>query len=176
VTCIVGIETPDGIIMGGDAFAECCNVVLSRAAPKVFRAGAFLVGTCGSARYGDVLRLQRFAAPPSRNAHKHIIEAMTALRQSMRDAGLDLDTSKSSDTGRMLLGCRGSLYCIGSDFAAVRDRRGYAAIGSGEEFALGVLYATRGMFPWKRVRLALAAAAEHCSSVRPPWTILEAKA
>lgn len=77
--------------------------------------------------------------------------------------------------GDFLIGVRGGIYHVASDYQVGRSAHGYAAIGCGGQIARGALYASASAPPRKRVRLALEAAARHCMGVVGPWHIVEAR-
>lgn len=73
--------------------------------------------------------------------------------------------------GHFLVAWRGVAVEISSDFGLVRPRNGEIAIGSGRDFALGALGATRGLPVEERIHVALLAAAEYQQDVACPFTI-----
>ena len=66
----------------------------------------------------------------------------------------------------------GRIYTAASNLGVYRSRRGYAAIGSGDQYALGALRATKDQPPRARVLAALRAAASHAPTVAGPFRIL----
>jgi ATP-dependent protease HslVU (ClpYQ) peptidase subunit len=76
--------------------------------------------------------------------------------------------------GAVLIGYRGGLYVVSSDLGVSDIDRDVMAIGSGGDYALGALYATResGAHPMDRLRTALAAAATFNASVGPPYAFI----
>ena len=71
-----------------------------------------------------------------------------------------------------MLVAAGHIYTGASNLGMYRSRRGYAAIGSGDQYALGALHATKDMPPRARVLAALRAAAAHATTVVGPFRIL----
>ncbi len=61
-----------------------------------------------------------------------------------------------------------------SDYQIEEAVAGYNAVGSGDDIALGALFATRngGMGPVERLELALQAASYHNSDTRPPFVFV----
>ena len=56
MTCIVAIETPDGVWMGGDRMASDPWQGIELDEPKVFWNGPALIGCCGSIRQAQLMR------------------------------------------------------------------------------------------------------------------------
>lgn len=177
MTCIVGIETDDGVIMGGDALASSSSDAFLLRSPKVVRSGPYLVGVSGSRRFGDIMRTAQLPPPPTRGLDRFMIGPfVSAIRAIAKDAGVDLDWTKDiGNTGCLMLGVAGRIYVVRNDFGIERMRGGYHAIGCGDSFATGSLYSTKGLAPRDRVVLALEAAETHGHNVRRPWTILTLK-
>jgi len=179
LTCIVGIETDDGVIMGGDALSSSgdgSGSVLRE--KKVVRSGAYLLGAAGSARMAEIALLANLPPPPKRGVFRFMVKTMVGVVRAECEAGkIELDRSKEhhADHAEIMFGIAGHIYIMRPDFAIERARCGYAASGSGSPHALGSLYSTRGLKPHARVVLALEAAEAHGTYVRRPWTILTLK-
>ncbi|HEY3491359.1 MAG TPA: hypothetical protein VGK43_00305 [Solirubrobacterales bacterium] len=73
--------------------------------------------------------------------------------------------------GVFLVGWRGALYTIYSDFQVGRSVRGENAVGSGGELARGALFVAKGE-PRSRVKRALEAASVFNAGVAPPFKII----
>ena len=73
--------------------------------------------------------------------------------------------------GTFLVGVRGRLFAIYSDYQVAEEALDYMAVGSGEDIALGALYATAdlGLSPRARMRIALKAAARFKPGVNGPF-------
>ena len=74
--------------------------------------------------------------------------------------------------GSMLIACGGELHELEGNFQLVEPERGYAAIGSGAEPALGSLRSTRSLSARVRVVKALETSAENNAGVAAPFDIL----
>jgi ATP-dependent protease HslVU (ClpYQ) peptidase subunit len=170
-TCIVGIVHGSNVWMGCDSMAANEFVKADMRVPKVFRVGEMLVGVCGSLRVRDIVE---FIALPARLESETsdraflVTSYIPQLRVSLKEAGvLDSEEADAFDGG-MLMGYRGKLYQLYSDFAIMEHERW--AVGSGSEFALGSLYSSTGE-PQKRIKTALQAACEFSPSCAPPFVI-----
>jgi ATP-dependent protease HslVU (ClpYQ) peptidase subunit len=176
MTCIVGVEHDGSVTIGVDALASTEDVTVVRADPKLYRLGPYLIGSCGSVRTTQLL--QHAFKPPRpdiRDLHRFMVtEFVDALRECLTDGNaLRYENQIASMPGSFLVGVAGRVYSVESDLQVGRLAYGYNTVGSGEPFALGSLHTTASMSipPARRVRLALAAAAEHNPYVRAPFTV-----
>jgi ATP-dependent protease HslVU (ClpYQ) peptidase subunit len=176
MTCIVGVQTQDGVIIGGDSAGNSGWVRIHRADPKVFINGEYLIGFTDSFRMGQLLRfadlpkaLDRHGGELDRFVTTDLVEA---LRTLFKDGGYAKKESEREEGGTFLVGVNGRLYRIESNYQVGWTHDGYDAVGCGWEVAYGALHATRSLKPRSRVRSALEAAAHHSSGVHPPFTIL----
>jgi ATP-dependent protease HslVU (ClpYQ) peptidase subunit len=188
MTCIVGIETDDGVVMGGDSFAGGIYFAQEIACPKVkiIRGGGteWIMGACGTAREVQLIhhRLQITGRVPTGTdaLDKYMVTAFAdALRKAFGDGGaLGKEDNKESWGGLALVAVRGRIFEIDQGFCAIRTMDGYISTGSGRPYAMGSLHSTRNrtLSPEARVRMALEAAAKFCAGVREPFHILKGAA
>jgi ATP-dependent protease HslVU (ClpYQ) peptidase subunit len=178
MTCIVGLETKDGAIIGADAFIGGTAYADSKAGAKVFCRNGWHIGVAGSTRFANLLEhvFEWPVAPTSDDAGAVVRVAVDIAKLA---AGDDLCFSTSSGQrsleSELMLVVAGRIYTSGSNLGMYRSRRGYAAIGSGDQYALGALHATKDMPPRARVLAALRAAATHTPTVAGPFRILTIK-
>jgi hypothetical protein len=134
-----------------------------------------LVATAGPNAFATELASGRWAPPAP--ADSDPVAFVRRCAASLRDhfTAEPLWTLSKDDDGELkghfLVAWRGVAVEISSDFGLVRPRNGEMAIGSGRDFALGALGATRGLPPEARVHIALEAAAEYQQDVAGPFTI-----
>ena len=181
MTCIVGLETPKGVIVGGDsAGTDSSFGQRVRADVKVFtKTGGraeWIFGFTSSYRMGQLIRYA--FDPPTvpeedEDIDKYMVtEFVDALRDCFKEGGY-LEKENGVDSGgTFLVGVRGRLYEIEDDFQVARPSTGYEAVGCGGDIAIGALYATPKMAAERRVRTALEAAERNSAGVRGPFTIL----
>ncbi len=181
MTAIVGIEAAGEVWIGGDAAAiDESYDSEARRDPKVFINGPCLMGYTTSFRMGQLLEhvLKVPAHPSGVDDMAWLVgDFMDSVRKCFAEGGFLVTKSETSDTGgQFLLGYRGHLYAVHSDFQVGRSRAGYAAVGCGAPYALGALYASRGygFTSEGRLRISLEAAARHNAAIRKPFTILTA--
>lgn len=182
MTCIVGIEQDGYVYIGGDsAGVDVENLsICTRADEKVFVSdgGEFIMGFAGSFRIGQLLRYA-FVAPDQSSKKDDMAYMVTdfvdAIRTMQRDKGaLKKENEIEEHEAEFLVGYKGKLYIIDTDFQIGRPLENYMAIGCAAQVALGALYATRDsdMSPEERITLALNAATEYNVGVKAPFIVL----
>lgn len=179
MTCIVGIRTASGVLMGGDSGGLSGWVRTHRADPKVFTTGDYVIGFTTSFRMGQVIRYADLPKPMERDGED--LERFVAtdfidgIRQALKDAGWAKKENDREDAGTFLVAVRGRLFKVADDYQVGWSLDGYDACGCGWEIAYGALHATQGLRPKVRLTRALEAAAHHSGGVHPPFTIVKAE-
>jgi ATP-dependent protease HslVU (ClpYQ) peptidase subunit len=174
VTCIVGIQQGGRVVIGGDSAGVAAWSITVRADTKVFRNGEFIMGFTDSFRMGQLLRYSLVPPVPQDWDLDRFMatDFIAVVRDCLRDGGFARNDSGNESGGLFLVGIRGHLYRIDSDYQIGRSIDEYYAVGSGDEYACGSLHSTRGLDPEQRVRMALEAAAHHSTGVCPPFHIV----
>lgn len=174
MTCIVGLVHEGDVYIGGDS-AGIAGLSLSiRSDEKVFGNGPFIMGFTTSFRMGQLLRYK--FAPPAQTVHQDDMEYMVtsfidACRQCF--SGNGFGDKEATHGGNFLVGYKGKLYNIEGDHQVGLPKAPFDAVGCGSDLALGAMYATEGLNPEERIRLALSAASCFSAGVSPPFTILK---
>jgi ATP-dependent protease HslVU (ClpYQ) peptidase subunit len=182
VTVIVGLVAPDGTIhMGGDSAFSCMETheIVACSNRKVFANGAFLIGVCGSARVGDILRYSFVPPkhPRGMDAGRFMRTAFVdAVRETFRKGGLYFRDEPERMDGVVLVGYRKGLYVIDEDLHIHEAIDDFAAVGSGGPVASGAMVVSHGLPAAKRIKAALEAAERFTASVRRPFYVLQAEA
>lgn len=176
MTCIAGIAAAGRVWVAGDSFDSFGYTALTQAAGKVFRVNDFIIGCAGNHRFADLVRYSLQLPPLEEGADVDAFMAIVFaanLRDCLRKGGhLDVqNVTYESTESVMLVGVRGNLYVVDSEFSVVRPQGGVGAVGSGAEVALGALHVTPDVPPERRLRAALEAAERWTDSVRAPFTI-----
>ena len=162
--------------MGGDSASVGGGLRRKSNVPKVFINGEFIIGFCGSWRMGDIM-LYDFSPPPrptNCKDHQYIVQhVIEHLRKLFKEKGFGGKDSNGDTGGIFLLGYRGKIYSVSSDFQVGEFREGIDATGSGYAYALGSLYSTSQYvnYPEWRIETALRAAAEFCTGVCGPFLV-----
>jgi hypothetical protein len=184
MTCIVGITNGKTVWMGGDSLgADTSFMRVVRDDKKVFISGEYIMGFTTSFRMGDILKWS-FVPPKIPKKEKNLekfmattfIDGIIALFDKHGFARVNANRKEG---GEFLVGIRGKLFHIQSDYQVGIPSRGYSACGCGNDLALGSLYTsdpcTIGLATGfeARITLALEAAAMGSAGVSPPWIILK---
>jgi ATP-dependent protease HslVU (ClpYQ) peptidase subunit len=183
MTCIVGIEDKGVVYVGGDSAGidPSSLAICGRADEKVFVTddGEFAMGFAGSFRIGQLLRYA--LTPPDQGSKKDdmaymVTDFIDAVRAMQKDKGsMKKENELEEHDAAFIVGYRGKLYVVESDYQVGRPIENYAAVGCGSQIALGALYATRnsGMSPEERITMALQSAVEYSAGVRLPFHIVK---
>lgn len=174
MTCIVGFVEGNTVWMGGDSAGVGGYDLTVRADQKVFRNGPMLFGFTTSFRMGQLLRYA--LTVPDHDPRVEVEKYMTtafidAVRECLKTHGWASKDKESEQGGVFLVGYKGRLFYIGSDYQVGLPADGYDAVGCGEQIARGALFASTHLLGKERLEIALLAA-ERCSTgVRGPFHI-----
>ena len=178
MTIIIGIENDKGVVIGADT-AISAWLITESALPKVFMIDdRFLFGGAGTPRANQLLR---FGLEPKQQRDDEddlaylVTTVIPDIRQTLaRGGALQDNDGMNATTNAFLMGYRGKLYNIDSDFQISRNSCGYSAVGSGSMVAMGAMSAlTRTkLSPSNRVQAALEITAQLDIYCAAPFTIL----
>ncbi|WP_240351085.1 hypothetical protein [Streptomyces olivoreticuli] len=173
MTVIVGLIHEDQVHIGGDSAGVAGCKMTIRKDPKTFLNGPYTMGFCGSFRMGQLLH-HAFKAPTPKGDLDRFMTTkfVNKLRACLKTAGWARKESEQEQGGTFLVGIYGRLFIVYSDYQVAEPADGYAAVGCGNEFALGALHATEtaNLGPRERLTVALTAASHHGTDVSPPFT------
>ena len=182
MTCIVGIvkRKSGNILIGGDSAAVDVSSgdMSTRKGSKVFESLGFVYGYTSSFRMGDILQYS-FVPPPINDlsVDNYIRTCyIDSLRECLEKKGYG--HKKDGDVGGdFLVGFRGRLFHIRSDYQVGESTDFYDACGIGRSIALGALHATKDLrvADDRRIMMALSAAEAFSAYVRGPFNIVEQK-
>lgn len=174
MTCIVGLIEGQTVWMGGDSAGVAGWSLTVRSDVKVFRNGPMLFGFTTSFRMGQLLRYALTVPDhdPRVDVNKYMATTFVdAVRECLKSHGWASKKNESEEGGDFLVGYRGRLFHIASDYQVGEPLDGYDAVGCGEDLALGALFATPDVPGRARVELALAAAERGSAGVRRPFYV-----
>ncbi len=140
--------------------------------------GDFIIGYTSSFRMGQILQYnldiekQKDDIDDLRYMATIFIES---VRKSFGEGGYREIESERESGGFFLVGYKGKIYSIGDDFQVNSSIDGFTSVGSGESYALGSLFETKGEAPFIRLEKALSAASYFSGAVCPPFTIVSSK-
>jgi len=191
MTCIIGLEEDGRVYMGGDSCTTAGYETRTIKGKKVFFIGKnaqILVGASGSGRMTQILQYN-FKPPPfgTFEAEEYLCKLFVPkLRKAIRKHGYihtENQTENISENGRFLIGFKGQLFTIYDDFQVHQTEDGLQALGSGREYALGVMRFYQSMAkqnsiasgvigsPTSGIVNALKIAGYFTGSVAPPYYI-----
>ena len=180
MTCIVGLQEDGCVWIGGDSAASRWTDIMIDKHSKVYKKNNMVFGGCGSGRMANLLQY-RLSIPeqlPSQSEIEYLntafIDAVRACWKQYEVAHVENGITRGSE---FLIGYKGKLYGIYSNYDIIESIENYMACGCGGDYALGAMCATgkTGLKPIERVKIALKAAALHSSGVAPPFTIVSIK-
>lgn len=176
MTAIVAISHEGKVWMGADSAGSAGHSLSYRRDAKVFINEEFIIGFTSSFRMGQLLQYDFSPPIPSRGVSgmRFMVSGFIPCVKNCLSSGGYLKTENGEDSGGcFLVGYRGDIYCIQSDFQVALSHFPYAAIGCGEDIALGSLYSTQGLVEnvTDRITTALAAAESFSTSVTAPFVI-----
>ncbi|MFI5757044.1 hypothetical protein [Streptomyces sp. NPDC051569] len=173
MTVIVGLVHQQRVYLGGDSAGVAGYQITLRRDPKVFTNGPYAMGFTTSFRMGQLIH-HAFKAPrPKGDLDRFMVTTfINTLRTCLKDGGWARKDNEQEQAGTFLVGVHGRLFAIDSDYQVGEPADGYAAVGCGDELALGALHATGAlsMKPRARLAAALAAADHHSAGVSAPYT------
>ena len=174
MTCVVAMATDKGVMMGADSCAGLWHQAGVVRQPKVARVGEYLIGVCGSFRMLQLLHhgIDAAAHNPKQDIFAHLLHVFVPeVRTVFREAGFSLVENNSEAGGHFLVAHGQRIFHVQSDYSVLEYEDPYAAIGCGEEWAIGSLFAQREMRASTKEKLmtALEAATRYSSYVRPPY-------
>ena len=153
MTAIVAVTDGRDCVMACDSrVSDDRGVYWDTSAPKAVRVGSWLIGAAGDAGACRALMTRREMPPPPRRRDQLVAWAQAELWRS-----LDVEGDWIA-----LLAARGTILLAATGGVIEPVGRGWHAIGSGGDIALGSLYATQDgpLSLYERAVLAVSAAAE----------------
>ena len=174
MTCIIGIAHEGKVYIGGDSMASNGWNRHSTALRKVFRVGEFLIGYTTSFRMGQILQYH-LSVPHQQDGISDerymVVDFVEAVRTCLKEKGYAKVSNNQEEGGSFLVGYKGVLYQVDSDFQVNHYLNGMAACGSGESYALGALLALENLSPKKRILKSLEISAQLAATVCEPFYV-----
>jgi hypothetical protein len=178
MTCIAGLVDNGVVYIGGDSAGVGGSLLSVRTDQKVFQNGEFIFGFTTSFRMGQLLR---YSLNPPKNYENidinkfMVTKFIESIRKCLKEGGYACKNNEIESGGTFLVGYKGRLFKIDSDYQVGEELIGFDACGCGEDIALGSLYSTQGQPPKERILKALEAAERFSAGVRRPFNVVELK-
>ncbi|ASV44484.1 hypothetical protein PBI_SCTP2_469 [Salicola phage SCTP-2] len=138
MTCIIGAEIDDMVLIAGDIQGTSVNKKTVHTHPKTFNVGDIGIGFTSSYRFGQILEhnLETVYLPDDKSQiYPWLVKKLIPEIKST------LEKNGYTEGGVCLLGLHGELWKLQSDYSVIRSVNGFDAVGSGDEYALAALRA-----------------------------------
>ena len=174
MTAVAGVVHEGRVHLAADSAGISGWALTVRSDTKVFRNGPYVMGFTDSFRMGQLLRYSLTLPEPEGDLSRFMVTTfIDAVRECLKSGGYASKNNETESGGTFLVGIRGRLFEICSDYQVGEPADGVAAVGCGFELCLGALYATRGQqSPRKRLQTALEAAERFNAGVRGPFSFV----
>jgi len=171
MTCIAGIEHNGRVYLCGDSAVVSGWDIGVTIMPKVFRVDQFVIGCTTSFRMMQLLQYKLSVKPQGQESdYAYMVSVVVeVIRELFKRLGYSQVENNREEGGDFLIGYRGCLYRISCDFSVLRYTDGFAAIGCGQQFALGALAILDKSNPEKALMQALEVAAHFSNGVCEPF-------
>jgi ATP-dependent protease HslVU (ClpYQ) peptidase subunit len=175
MTCIVGLAQDGKVYVGADSASSNGWMTRATKLPKVFKVGAFIIGYTSSFRMGQILQYHLEVRPQGDESDDEymVLGFVEAVRECLKEWGFAKVDNNVETGGQFLVGYRGRLYHVDTDFQVNEMAGGFDACGSGQQFALGVVKVLEHLPPRERITKALEVSAYFSDGVMGPFQILE---
>jgi ATP-dependent protease HslVU (ClpYQ) peptidase subunit len=179
VTCIVGVRTVKGVLLGGDSMGSNGYSGAPTLAPKVFRLSRQVAcGYTTSFRMGQVLEHHITLPALDGDEHAWAISAFVpALRETFKEHGYANVHNNEETGGTFLLAVRDRLFTVQGDYSVLERIDPFDACGCGESFATGAMHALYKpqVSPRRLLTAALDAASAYSTGVAPPYNFVSTR-
>jgi len=176
MTCIVGLVKDNKVYIGGDSAGVTGYNIQIRGDTKVFRHGPFIMGFTTSFRMGQLLHYDFNVPehPEDMDDMKYMVSVfIPAVRSCFKDGGFQKTKDNQDEGGVFLVGYKGKLYEIDSDYQVGQMVDNVTAVGCGANVAIGAMYASEHLTPRERIKKSLEITTYLNAGVRPPFVIEE---
>ncbi len=185
MTCIAGIVNNGVVYIGGDSAGIAGDSLRHRKDEKVFllknNLDNMVFGFTTSFRMGQLLRYG--FRIPNQPIDMDDMEYMCtlfidAIRNRFKNGGWLEKRNEMECGGTFLMGYRGKLYYIGSDFQVGETSNSFDSVGSGREIAIGALHILSTIDNFsaeEKIMKSLETAEQYNSAVSGPFKIVNTK-
>lgn len=179
MTAIAACVKDGTIYMGGDSAGVAGYGLVIRKDKKVFKNGEFLIGCTTSFRMIQILQYDFTPPKPvegeADDKHKFMVTRfIPAVREAFKRSGFCKDAI--NDGGVFIVGWRGELFVVESDYQVGQLVVPFASCGCGEGYILGSMAAlhesAKEMSGSEYVKKSLEIAEKWSAGVRGPFEII----
>ena len=185
MTCIVGLEHKNKVYLGSDSAAVGGWTISTIDESKLFtvksKSGktSFMIGYTTSFRFADIMKYHPWLDQDregNETDKSYLVRVVVHyLRHALKDAAYAKSESNRESGGTALIAFNNKLYTLQDEYSIIRYKEGYAAVGCGDQLALGSLASTHDKAPKVRVKMAIEAAIKHNMGVQGPIHVVEVK-
>lgn len=143
MTCIVGMEFKNGVMIAGDSLGVSGYDIIERKDTKVFKNGKFIIGYTSSFRMAQLLRYSLNCDKQKSSQSDFNFMCTTfinSVRKCLKDGGFLKINNEKEHGGVFLVGYKGKLYKVYDDMQIAINIDNFYACGCGESYALGSIY------------------------------------
>lgn len=175
MTLVLGLSTSRGVWIGADSGSTIDEATEICGAPKIWRSNGWLVASAGNWRAQEIMRYDLDFPSPGQNPHKTLcMDLNTLLSQAFERNNWTLKFDDDheideTDAYSIIAGYKDALFAIDYNGHVERVRR--AAIGTGTEYALGILDSSELGSAEKRLRKAFVQTAKRYRMIVSPYLI-----
>jgi hypothetical protein len=178
MTLCIGLSTSRGVWIGADSGSTTGDATEVCGSPKLWHSNGWLVASAGNWRALEIMRYDLEFPRPGNNPHKALcMDFNSDLGKAFErnDWSLKVDSDGETDVEDaywILAGINDSLFVI--DYTGHVERVRRAAIGTGTEYALGLLDGSDLGSAEKRIKKAFVTTAKRYRSLIGPYTVEKA--
>lgn len=184
MTCVIGMLDKDNKVwMGADSIGSDLYTYDIRKDSKLFKNGEFLIGFTTSFRMGQLLMfadLPKFKKKDTDVFKYMVTKFIPAIRAIFKDNGFTSIDSNTESGGKFLVGVRGRLFSIESDFQVAESTTNVVACGCGETIAIASIKTINELDSEidsklsceYKIKTALKVSSLISSHVKPPFKVL----
>lgn len=179
MTAIVAYREKGKVYIGGDSAGVSGTYLVIRKDEKVFKKGNFIIGFTSSYRMGQILKYKLNV--PEQEKNMSDIEYMStvfidSVRECLKLGGYSNISNNVEEGGNFIVGYKGEIYEIESDYQVGVPEPNFAACGCGGNFAKACLYTlkdNKDLTPTNKIQRALECAEYFSTGVQRPFIIIE---
>lgn len=183
MTCIVGFVENGVTYLGGDSLGSDGYSGTTYKIRKVFHCKEttdVIIGYTTSFRMGQLLQYSKnlfdeLTLFKNGVDYEYLVNTFVPnIQKLFSNGGFERNNSGEKTSGEFLLGYKGRLFKVQSDYSILESSNNYDACGCGEDFALGSLKTTEGLelSPINKIHKALQAASKFSVGVSAPFHII----